>query len=300
MATILETTESRGGEDGVEKQSRSLRYLVQLVDNETVENMVAFVLDAAPETLGGLYLQTVKWTPVADAPNTYSVDVPYSSREPRKPESQNDESPTQNNPGSGEFVFDTKGGREKVYYALEEIARFGPNGAVAPDFQGGINVSKNGIGGIDITVPTFKFSVAKKVPIGVMTGAYVQTLFLMTGRTNDAAFSVQYRGVLLTFEERELIFMGASGSQRGNDSWDLNFSFEGYPNVTNLTIGNSNIGSQQVNGQWVIPGKKGTDYLWVNFEQQKDDDTNVLIDRPSSAHISRVYRSGNFALLGID
>ncbi|MEG7700672.1 hypothetical protein U2075_14815, partial [Listeria monocytogenes] len=86
------------------------------------------------------------------------------------------------------------------------IARFGVEGATAPDFLGGINVSKTGVEGVDIVVPEFKFSVTKTFSPAQMTGAYVQTVYLMTGRMNHANYVVKINGTDLTFERGELRF----------------------------------------------------------------------------------------------
>jgi hypothetical protein len=317
MPTIIEKLESRGGEEGVEKQSRSLMYLVKLNAGETEQDAIDAVRSEAPTTYRGLYFSSIRFSIKAEAIDILEFEVAYSSTEPKKPPSKTPKSGGQNDdgrddPGDGEFVFDTKGGREKIYYSRETVRVAGVNNGAVPDFKGGINVSSNGVGGIDITVPTFKFSIAKKLPLAQMTGAYVRTLFLMTGKTNNNPWTVNYRGIILEFEKREVLFMGASGIQRGNDSVSLNFSFEGYPNVKNLVIGSdSNIGNIQVNGQWVLLDKYGTDYLWVNFEPTKVEEkimnaagvmeavpgSGRLIDMPIAAYVERVYEQANFNLL---
>ena len=80
--------------------------------------------------------------------------------------------------------------------------------------------------------------------------------------------------------------MGASGSQKGNDDWEITFKFAASPNVTGITKGD-------------IDGidKKGWEYLWVQFADSES--SNKLIKVPSAVFVERVYDSSDFSLLGI-
>lgn len=298
MAYIAETSASRAGEEGVETQSRELTYLVQLGASETPLDGYALVQTYAPATLDGYSLQGIAWRPNPDSSAVVEYTAKYSNKEPRKPELQ---------PGEGEFVFDTTGGREKIWYSKETMNRYGTAEATTPpDFKGGINVTKSGVGGIDIVVPNFKFSIERKLTLAQMSsGLYVQTLFDLTGKVNNDQTTLTYKGLTLTFKRRELLFLGARGSQRGNESFTLRYEFHGSAEGVNLVIGGGTVGEPNPElptpplpaggiPARIIPLKRGWDYLWVGFDTRTDTDSHTIIDLPTSAHIERVYDEGNF------
>ncbi len=84
----------------------------------------------------------------------------------------------------------------------------------------------------------------------------------------------------------EVLFLGASGSKRGKEDWEITFKFAASPNITGLTVG-------------PITGiaKRGWDYLWVRYLD--DEDSFQIIRRPVAAYVERVYEFGNFADIGI-
>ena len=52
-------------------------------------------------------------------------------------------------------------------------------------------------------------------------------------------------------------------------------------------------------GNIVIPEKRGWDYLWFRYADAKDESANIMVKRPTSAHLEQVFDYNNFALLGI-
>ena len=92
--------------------------------------------------------------------------------------------------------------------------------------------------------------------------------------------------VIVTEPPGEVLFLGASGSQRGEDDWEITFRFAASPNVTGLTVG-------------PITGiaKRGWEYLWVRYSDAEDQ--HVLVKQPIAAYVEKVYDEGNFAGLGI-
>jgi hypothetical protein len=90
------------------------------------------------------------------------------------------------------------------------------------------------------------------------------------------------------FAKGEVLFLGASGSKRGLDDWEITFRFAASPNVAGLNLGS-------------IAGiaKEGWQYLWVRFIDDEDPTAKALIKRPVAAYVEQVYPYGNFANLGI-
>jgi len=113
-----------------------------------------------------------------------------------------------------------------------------------------------------------------------MTGAYKAALFFLTGAVNNAPF----RG----FAAGEVLFLGASGSKRGQDDWEIRFRFAASPNVTGLVVGS-------------ITGinKRGWEYLWGRYADAEDTAAKALVKRPVAAYVEQVYPYGDFSGLGI-
>lgn len=88
------------------------------------------------------------------------------------------------------------------------------------------------------------------------------------------------------FAPGEVLFMGASGSQRGQDDWEITFRFAASPNAVGLTVGDI-----------VGIDKKGWEYLWVRYADAEDE--NTLVKQPIAAYVEKVYEEGDLSLLGI-
>jgi hypothetical protein len=139
-------------------------------------------------------------------------------------------------------------------------------------------VTTDSVEGADVTIPVYNFTETHMFFDAVVDQAYKLTLFNLTGRTNNAAFK--------GFAAGEVLFLGASGSKRGSNLWEITFRFAASPNVSGLTVGS-------------ITGiaKSGWDYLWVRYADAEDQ--KVLVKQPIAVYVERVYESGNFAGLGI-
>ncbi|MBC7077795.1 MAG: hypothetical protein H5T92_05745 [Synergistales bacterium] len=85
-----------------------------------------------------------------------------------------------------------------------------------------------------------------------------------------------------------MLFLGASGSKRGEEDWEITFRFAASPNATGLTVG-------EITGI----AKKGWEYLWVRYADDVDDDAKVLVKRPIAVYVEQVYQYGDFSQLEI-
>lgn len=182
--------------------------------------------------------------------------------------------------GDSVYQFETGGGTQHITQSLQTVGRYAPPGKIAPDFHGAIGVTHDNVEGVDITVPVYNFSETHYIASGLVTPGYRATLFFLTGKVNGAAF----RG----FAAGEVLFLGASGSKRGQDDWEITFRFAASPNITGLQVGN-------------ITGinKKGWEYLWVRYADDEDAAAKVLVKKPIAAYVEQVYQYGDFSGLGI-
>jgi hypothetical protein len=257
-AIIIEKFDSREATVGIDSPSVDLQFMV--LGTELDAEVRALVQATIPAIYANLVFQN--YHIAHQGGGVWEVSVRYGKLEPKET-------------GQSSYSFDTGGGNQKITQSLETVASYGDD---PPDFQGAIGVSTDSVEGTDITVPVFNFTETHYVPVALLTGAYKVVLFYLTGRVNHAPFKGFARG--------EVLFLGASGSQRGTEDWEIAFKFAASPNATDLTVGD-------------ITGieKKGWEYLWVRYADAEDEET--LIKQPVAAYVERVYEYGNFALLGI-
>jgi hypothetical protein len=178
--------------------------------------------------------------------------------------------------GESSYQFETGGGTKHVSYALATTKYPGS----APDMANAVNFDGKEINGVDVQAPVFNFSETHVLPAANVTGAYKLALFNATGKVNNATFK--------GFALGEVLFLGASGSQRGDDDWEISFRFAASPNATGLTVAG-------------ITGiaKKGWEYLWVNWCKEVDGATNALKPKAQGVYVQQVYELANFSTLGI-
>jgi hypothetical protein len=267
--TVTEKSDSRPGSTG-QDASADLHYTIRGTADDAAAK--AALLATAPATHGGLVRQTARIEPVrvdeSDAAGSiWEGTVRYGCFAASPPPETGDSS----------FSFDTGGGTQHITQALASVARYP---ASAPDFKGAIGYDGENIEGVEITVPVYNWSETHYVADGVVTDAYKQTLANLTGTVNNAAF----RG----FAAGEVLFLGASGSKRGDADWEVTFRFARTPNRVNFTVGDIAVAS-----------KKGWEYMWIRYAAVSDLVAKVLVRRPASVHIEKVYPDGDFAGLGI-
>ncbi len=264
--TVLEKFDSRASTTGP-SASVELTYTIRGTDDDLVAK--AQLLIDSPETYDGLVRQSAEIEPV-DGRDLWSGVVHYGvAKGAERPET-----------GDSSFSFDTGGGTQHITQSLETVSSYAPPGKTAPNFGGAIGVTHDSVQGVDITLPVYHFAETHYLADAVVTLAYRGTLFHLTGKVNNASF----RGL----DAGECLFLGASGSKRGEDDWEITFRFAGSENKTNLTVGN-------------ITGiaKKGWEYMWVRYETAEDDTAKALVKKPAAVYIEKVYEDGDFSGLGI-
>ena len=246
-------------------------YLIKGTDDAAAAR--GALLSEAPETYGGIPLLDAEVNEIAGAEGfSGRVNYGYSGGGGSPPE-----------PGDSSFTFDTGGGTQHITHSLSTIGSYAPPDQTAPDFQGAIGVTENGVEGVDITIPVYRWSEKHTKAAADVTQAYKLALAALTGQVNAAGF----RG----FAAGEVVFLGASGSRQGDDEddpWDIVFNFARNPNKTGLTVG-------------PITGiaKKGWEYLWVLYREEEDTDAKRIVQRPIAAYVEQVYEGGSFDGMGI-
>lgn len=196
---------------------------------------------------------------------------------------------TENNnfPNQSSMSFDTSGATAHKTNDLKLVDSWVAIGggafAINPDaFKEGQPVGFNGedVEGIDIVIPSFKFTEVHPIPDTAMTSAYRKKLLSLTGTTNKAAFR--------DFEAGEVLFTGSSGSKNGTEKWLMTFNFEALPNKTNVKAGGI-----------TIDLKKGWEYIAIRYKKQLSDDKTRINVTPLQVDVHKMYEESDFADLGI-
>lgn len=182
--------------------------------------------------------------------------------------------------GDAVYQFDTGGGTQHITQSINTVRRYARPGRVAPNYMGAVGVSGDSVEGIDITVPVYSFSEMHYKKDAFVDEHYKATLFDLTGAVNHRKFRQYAAG--------EVLFLGASGTKRGADDWELAFRFAASPNLSNLRI-----------GQMAGIAKAGWEYLWVQYADEEDSQAQTLIKRPASVHIEQVYPYKDFDRLRV-
>lgn len=227
-----------------------------------------------PTIYKGLVRQSTRVQPQDGAVNLWECTATYG-RKKQQPET-----------GESEWTFDTGGGTQKVLCSLatKEYHASGFAG-IASEIKGSIGVKRSGKGtytvdGCDITVPQFVFSETHYLAAGLVTWDYAATLCELTGKTNASAWRA--------FAAGQVLFLGASGRQRGEEDWAVTFKFVAGRNLTDLTIG-------EITGIQ----KKAWQYMDIIYQDVDNDTAHAILPKAIVVTINDVYHEGNFALLGI-
>lgn len=187
--------------------------------------------------------------------------------------------------------FDTSGGTTHITQAItpNPERRYWSGSPAAPDQKGAIGVDESGVQGVDIVIPALTWTETFDVPSGYVNTDYIKTVSRLTGTVNSQPFR--------NFAAKEVLFMGASGSQdwdskKGDGPWTLSYKFVASPNagpgktIPALTMGGiTNI------------EKDGHEYLWVRYEDNVADSSLVKV--PKFVYVNKVYREEDFTQLGI-
>lgn len=251
MATISEHYTSR--QFTLARQSeRELEYDVRGTDDETA--VQTLLLATAPSTYLGLELESISAEPLGNG--NWKARARYVRI--------NDD----------EYTFDTGGATQHITQSIQTQNAYAASGT-PPDFQGAIGVTDDRVEGCDIPAPKYEFSETHSFADATVTSSYKLTLAGLTGKVNNATF----RG----FAAGECLFLGASGSKRGDEKWTITFRFACSPNMTGLSIGS-------------ITGidKLGWDYLWVRYASFADGTAKALVQRPVAVYVEQVLYPGDF------
>lgn len=266
--TLTEKLDSRKWNTGDNASVEMVYILTGTSDDITAKNLIS---SSTPTSYNGLVRQSInlepEWVDTTASDGRWLATVRYGVRQPAEV-------------GESSFSFDTGGGTQHITQSISTVNRYAAPGKTAPDFGGAIGVTHDNVEGVDITVPVYAFSETHYLADSFVTPTYRGTLFSLTGKVNNGGFKGCAAG--------ECLFLGASGSKRGTDDWEITYRFAASPNRTGITVGG--IGGIS---------KKGWEYMWVRYADSEDAAAKAIVKKPVAVYIERVYEEGNFGSLGI-
>jgi len=276
---VTEQPGSRRGRSAFDSASE-IEYEYWLKESDDLATLIAALSAEAPVTItdpvwgGTLVRGAIDWERLGTEHYRFSLNYV----EPKK---YDDQKP----PDTGDYriSFDTTGGQVRITSSLETIAMYNSSGSATPDNKQTIGDTKSGdVEGVDIVVPAMRWTVSYTQPLATVSEAYIRTIEMLTGTTNDATFWGRPAG--------EVLFMGATGSMGIKADPTIDYSFVRMPNLTSQTIGD-------------ITGidKKGHEYLWVWFESTEVDTGSEkrIASVPKKVYVERVYQSEDLSALAI-
>lgn len=274
--TIIETTTSRAATNAWEGSTGKYVYVVQLLDTETETEAVDYIWENAPSTFtsqtGTSYKKSaINVTPNAAGCGILDVEVVYTQAKPLQ------------------FSATTSGGTEKIEFSRGTVHWFDDVGgednkdaADVPNFEGGINVTKNSIEGVTIKTAQMSFKITYSWALADIDGDYLDKVEALTACVNSETVTLNIQGIERTYRPGELLFEGADYSFSADRRIEMTFSFSVsrgiYPEVP---------ATHRYVGTILVTDKRGWDYLWVRSEETTSQD--VLARRPTQVYIEQVY-----------
>ena len=268
MTTLWESFEGRRI---VTATSAEVIYFIgDAADENDVEAKIAA---SVPSTYGSLILEN---TEIAErlADDTWKVIARY-----KRPDIQG--YTHKGNPDKT-YAFDTGSETVHITQSRATIARHGVRASALQ--QGAINCDGQTVRGLDVPMPAPTFSETHWWSDAEMTSAYKRLLAKAAYRVNGATWRDYSKG--------EVLFVGASGSRRGDDwddPWEVTYKFAVRENESGLAVGS-------------ITGidKEGWQYMWVQYGPSEDPAVFRGVQIPVAVYIEKIFNYYDFSNLGID
>lgn len=271
--------ERRGSPRIVTGSNTTKEYLYNLWDDSegvklTEDEAEAYVSANTDSAKGDLTERVIVLTPDDNlGDELWRVEVRYS-----RPQPGSDSVPPGGSAGRRLRIgFD----RQRIYRSISTLATYPAPDETAPDFGGMIGVTQNGVDGVDVIIPAFKFTRHRTIEGSEYNDSFENALANVAGRVNKAPFTGKPAGTVL--------LVGVDSQYNpSEDQYELTYEFEYSANETGISIGG-------------ITGieKGGWEYLWVYYEDVEDSDSGRTIKKPIAAIREQIVKVGDFSVLGV-
>lgn len=266
MATAYQRA---GGQELSQGASQGARLPFAITGAVDEADAMTALLASAPATYSGLARHTYHLRETED-PTIFEAEVEYGDPD------------TSGEIGTSSYNFEVSSNTTHITHSKQTVANYVKSPYTALDFQSAIGVTSGlkEVSGCDILTPAYSFSETHILADSFVTSSYKASLAGLVGKVNGSSFK--------GFNAGEVLFIGARGSKRGYDRWEVSYNFMASQNASGLVIG-------------TITGidKKGWEYLWVYYSSEEDTAGKRLVKRPYQVVIEQVYDYANFSGIGI-
>ena len=147
--------------------------------------------------------------------------------------------------GEQSFEITTENVNIKESFGRQSYA---PSGQTAPAVKG-VNDDGEKVNGVDKQVPVYSEVRKFAVSPSIVTTSFKAALYNAVGKVNS--------DTVLGITSGQVLFVGATGTQRDNEAFEITYRFNVQPNVTNYSVGD-------------ITGinKGGWQYIWARYEKK--------------------------------
>lgn len=153
----------------------------------------------------------------------------------------------------------------------------------APNYKQAIGVTRDRVEGTEIFAPKFEFTItASYFPLKL---PYMRLIRKLCARTNAYPWG--------GFAVGEVVYLGATGQCAPGSVWRVTHKFAAGENLYAVPVSLDTDGKPAI----VVPYKGAWEYLWTIYGPSVD--ANQLIEIPKAAYVEKVYRQGDFSLLGV-
>lgn len=185
----------------------------------------------------------------------------------------------------------TQGGTKHITQAYAHIADYlaagWPGGA--PDTQGALNATKDGVEGVDVSDPAVVMVITRRYELANLPTTAV--LMALRGNVNSDEVTIKdtRKNRTWVMPAGELLCEGVDEGTLDDDGLvTVTYQMAASPNMTGITIGDI-----------VDIDKKGWEHLWVDYYDYVDGD-GFMVSEPFSAHVDQVYPTVAMDGLGLD
>lgn len=258
----------------------SQTWVVTFADDEIAAAQAALL--TLPPYYRSLALERVSVS-AREGMTTWKVDVEYSSQQskPISAVQSNLEDPEVSYTLSGETKHITQSLSTRGKTLIATINGPGPIGPFNITDSGVIGVDKDSVKGADILVPVVTFSETHYFLKKNVTRALRTKWESMFARTNNTLF----RG----YEVGEVLFEGCQTTVKGGA--------EGVVPVTFQFKRRANVKDEDIGG--IVLDVKGWELVDMRYKDELNTTSKRTEKKPSKVLLHTVYKSGNFADLGI-
>lgn len=246
------------------------RRIYKTAGDTDESNVKAVVLAYVPATVDGIPMLEIE-NAIETSTGRYEVQVRWGL-------SSRTGGPSLTPQGGKTTRFRTGGNSAVITEAIAQTAY----GSDPPDVGESINVTADGVEGVEIVLPAFEF-VMEVVKLNAdVTPTYIGYCRDLTGKTNDASITLDG----ITFGANTLLLTDVTGEQRNDNDWTITFTFKYQPALEDATVG-------------AITGidKAPHDYLWTFYGSAPE--SNRMIQVPVAVYVAQVYEDADFTVLGI-